>query len=170
MAGLFASSDSVQQPRPVFLALPEVVVPVGLAFRVRRPLRTCSKAMQRVREMKDSSGGTRRGRQPEVEARHKVMQHPRRSSHRHPTAAGPPKRTKIANLSEASRVSSLQSLARMTTPIARDICTPRPLLLVAGSGHSSNLEALHNLHTTCLRKGDRVRVVLSTQHHLIRTY
>ena len=76
---------------------------------------------------------------------------------------------KIANLSEASRVSSLQGLARMTTPIARDIRTPRPLLLVAGSGHSSNLEALHNLHTTCLRKGDCVRVVLSTQHHLIRT-
>jgi hypothetical protein len=132
MAGLFASSDSVQQPRPVLLALPEVVVPVGLAFRARRPLRTCSKAMQRVREMKDSSGGTRRGRQPEVEARHKVMQHPRRGSHPYPTAAGRPKRTKIANLSEAAHVSSLQSLARMTTPIARGIHTPRPLPLSGG--------------------------------------
>lgn len=156
MAGLFASSDPVQRPRLLRLALPEVVVPVGPGVRVRRPLTTCSRAMQRVRETVDSSGDARRGRQQEVEAHHKAMQYPGRGSHRYPTAAGPPRRTKIANLSEASHVSSLQSLARMTTPIPRDIFPHAHYSWWRGLAIAQTLRLFTIFTQHCFRKGDCV--------------
>jgi len=73
------------------------------------------------------------------------MQYPHRGSHPYPTAVGPPKTDQNSEL-----IRGCIPCLIITEPGQDDDAdrsryfTPRPLLLVAGSGHSSNLEALHH--------------------------
>lgn len=93
------------------------------------------------------------------------MQYPHRGSHPYPTAVGPPKTDQNSELIRGSPCLIITEPGQDDDADRSRYLTPRPLLLVAGSGHSSNLEALH---TTCFRKGDCVRVVLCTRHYLVR--
>jgi hypothetical protein len=56
---LFTSSDS-SRTTPAFPS--PIVVPVCAAIEIRRPLRTCSRAMQWVTEIRDFKSDARRGR------------------------------------------------------------------------------------------------------------
>jgi hypothetical protein len=121
--------------------------------------------MRRVRETKDSSGAARRGRQQEGEAHHKAMRYPHTGRHRYPTAVGSPQTDQNSELIRRVPCLIIIEPGQDDDADRSRYFTPRPLLLVAGSGLSSNLEALH---TKCFRKGDCVRVVLGTRHYLAR--